>query len=82
MKNGANMTAFFNLDGNHHIFADLKKSVLYIFNSAIARKPLTFYEANHIYLETRHFTLSKWAVVGWVFDEKIWSQNLKATCTS
>ena len=59
MKNGANMTAFFNPDGNHHIFADLKKSVLYIFNSAIARKPLTFYEANHIYLETRHFTLSK-----------------------
>ena len=82
MKNDANMRAFFNPDGNHHIFADLKKSVLYIFNSAIARKPLTFYEANHIYSETRHFTLSKWAVAGWVFDEKFWSQNLKATCTS
>ena len=59
MKNDANMRAFFNPDGNHHIFADFKKSVLYIFNSAIARKPLTFYEANHIYSETRHFTLSK-----------------------
>ena len=82
MKNDANMRAFLNRDGNHPIFADLKKSVLYIFNSAIARKPLTFYEANHIYSETRHFTLSKWAVAGRVFDEKIWSQNLKATCTS
>ena len=31
MKNGANMRAFFNPDGNHHIFADLKKiSTLYI----------------------------------------------------
>ena len=59
MKNDANMRAFLNPDGNHHIFADLRKSVLYIFKSAIARKPLTFYEANHIYSETRHFTLSK-----------------------
>ena len=59
MKNDANMRAFLNPDGNHPIFADLKKSVLYIFNSSIARKPLTFYEANHIYSETRHFTLSK-----------------------
>ena len=31
MKNDANMRAFFNPDGNHHIFADLKKiSTLYI----------------------------------------------------
>ena len=59
MKNDANMRAFLNPDGNHPIFEDLKKAVLYILNSAIARKPLTFYEANHIYLETRHFTLSK-----------------------
>ena len=52
------MKAVFNPYDNYHIFADFKKSLLYIFNLTIAQKPLTFYEANHIYLETTHFTLS------------------------
>ena len=58
MKNGANMRVIVNPDGNYHIFSGLKKSLPYIFNLAIAQKPLTFYETNHIYSETTHFTLS------------------------